>query len=143
MERCQSSTDDGQLITVDARSMRDRFKEATCMPSTSLTYDYNGESRSLLFENEWIRLLLVNLQKDQSHVLIEVELSLPESPFVGNQQESRKILQRSIEYFRYLEKLVEYKFNLTVADRDCLWIASKLVAKDTHDLSFFELLIGP
>lgn len=123
--------------------MRDRFKEATHVPSTSLQYDSNGESRFLLFQDEWIRLLLVRLENDQSRVLIEVELSLPESSSVENQQESRKMLQRSIECLGYLEKLMDHKFTLNVADRDCLWIASKLTTKDIHDLAFFELLIGP
>lgn len=122
--------------------MRDRFKEATLVPSAILKYDSNGESDFLLLENEWIRIHLVRFQKDESRVLIEVELSLPDLPTVENQQESKKILQSSIEYFYYLEKLGDYEFNLSVVERDCIWIANKLIAIHQDDLAFFELLVG-
>jgi hypothetical protein len=111
--------------------------------STSLKYDSDGEAPFLLFENEWIRMHLVRLQEDKAHVLIEVEMSLPESECMENQEDFKKTLQNSIEYFRYMEELSNNRFTLSVVGSDCLWIASILILKDTQDLAFFELLIGP
>jgi hypothetical protein len=142
-ERCQSSAHHGQLRTLDAEGMRDRFREAMFEQLTSLKYDSDGEAPFLLFENEWIRMHLVRFQEDRAHVLIEVEMSLPESGCKENQQDFKRMLQNSIEYFRYMEELSNNRFTLSVVGNDCLWIASILISKDTQDLAFFELLISP
>lgn len=132
---------------MQASELRSKYQELVSAPITITDYNEDGESVSLLFENEWIRILVIR-QNDAPDVTIEVESSLPQKCGTNSsgpkpsKDEIMKILHGALNHLQYLLELGRIGFNLEVISQDCLWTATQIFSKEI-DLSVFEKLCPP
>jgi hypothetical protein len=132
---------------MQASELKNKYRELVSAPVTITEYNEDGESVSLLFENEWVRILVIR-QNDVSDITIEVESSLPQkcgtspSSSKSSKKETKQILLGALNHLQYLQELGEIGFDLEVISQDCLWTASQIFTKEI-DLSVFEKLCPP
>ena len=132
---------------MQASELESKYRELVSTPITITEYNEDGESVSLLFENEWVRILVIR-QNDVSDVTIEVESSLPQkcgtkaSGSKLSKKETKQILLGALDHLQYLQDLGEIGFDLEIISQDCLWTASQIFRNEI-DLSVFEKLCPP
>jgi hypothetical protein len=100
------------------------------------------ESVSVLYQNDWVRILAVRNSDTLGNWRIEVEVSLPTHTEPESEKEMRNFILSYIRHLEYLLGLNEEGLALDVAPRDCLWTAS-IDIEDFPQDSLFKALIPP
>lgn len=107
------------------------------------------ESVSLLFCNDWVRIMIIRESQLPDVCSIEVELSMPAcvidpSPIESESQQGLAVsfFEQMISHLEYLLMLRESGFLLGILSTECVWSAS-LHIQECPDSSFFEMLIPP
>lgn len=86
------------------------------------------ESVSVLFQDDWIRILVVRLSETPDLVTLEIESSLPlhaRNPDGNSEEnsEARDFLKGTIRTLEYFLRLQESGFQLDIIGQDCMWTA--------------------
>lgn len=86
------------------------------------------ESVSVLFQDDWIRILVVRLSEAPELVTLEIESSLPlhaRNPDGNSEEnsEARDFLKGTIRTLEYFLRLQESGFQLDIIGQDCMWTA--------------------
>lgn len=108
-----------------------------------LLKDKNGseEVTALIHRTPWVRILLEHDQQEGDSIFIEVEMSLPESSRM-KEEDSSKLIERLSEHLLYLQKLREVGFELSVIGTGCIYCASKELHETPED-NLFRVLVPP
>jgi hypothetical protein len=81
---------------------------------------------SVVLRTDWVEILLVRTSADPHHLLVEVEISTPNtSPLDEQALATRRMPLNMIVHMEYLLKLLDEGFSLTVIGEEGLWLASK------------------
>ena len=104
-----------------------RFIALMNEPITSESSD-NPEVISTLYQNDWIRILVVRDVDNPKITTIEVESSLPlrikgEPKEVDDVIRTRELLEGMIKALKYLLRLQDTGFSLDIIGQDCMWTA--------------------
>lgn len=110
-------------------------------PIEKLDFNEDEESLSILYENEWLRILLVKYMSTPNQFSIDVEFSMPSIEENSN-FEASLILTICLQYLKYIQRLHKQDFLLEVIGQDWLWIASKSFS-EPPSLEVFKYLIPP
>ncbi len=109
----------------------------------------SGECASMLYNSEWVTILVIRSPKLGEPHSIEVEVSFPicvidpNSSSSGIQQkEAREFTYSTINYLNYLLKLQDSGFTLGIISAEGIWSAV-IEIKEALDESFFEKIIPP
>ncbi len=94
------------------------------VPSNELQFNADDEALLPLYENEWMRMLLIRNRHSDDNTIIDVELSLPSESLEVESCDSYDILEKAIFYLEFLKTLYSNGFTLQLVDRDWLWSAS-------------------
>ncbi len=86
------------------------------------------ESASVLFQDDWIRILVVRISEAPELVTLEIESSLPlhATSLNGSSEENseaRELLKGTIRTLEYFLRLQESGFQLDIIGQDCMWTA--------------------
>ena len=100
------------------------------------------ESISVLWQNDWVRILTVYDSSTSDLWRIEVEVSLPVDKDPESGKDVENFIQHLIRYLEYLLSLADEGLALSVMSRDSLWTAS-LELKDMPQDKVFKALIPP
>jgi hypothetical protein len=107
------------------------------------------ESVSLLFCNDWVRIMIIRDSQLADVCSIEVELSMPScvidpSPTESESQQELAVsfIEKMMSHLEYLLMLRESGFLLGILSTECVWSAS-LHIQERPDCSFFEMIIPP
>jgi hypothetical protein len=107
------------------------------------------ESVSLLFCNDWVRIMIIRDSQLADVCSMEVELSMPSCVIDPSPTESKsqqelavRFIGQMISHLEYLLKLKESGFLLCILSTDCVWSASMDI-QECPGRSFFEMLIPP
>lgn len=126
---------------MDAKEIMQRYKHLSLLHLEELEFNEDGESLSVLYENTWLRILLVRMKETPDRFSIDVEFSMPSAEESDNNK-AAEVLSLSLKYLEYIQNLTRSGFSLEVIGQDWLWIASKSFAENP-DLSLFEQLVPP
>ena len=126
---------------MDAKEMRNRCIQISLAPIEKLNFNEDEESLSILYENVWLRILLVKYKSTPKKFSIDVEFSMPAIE-ESTDTDASFILTLCLQYLEYIKRLHEQGFLLEVIGQDWLWIASK---EFTHApcIDIFEHLVPP
>ncbi len=126
---------------MDGMSILERYKQSMLVPSKDLEFNADDEHLLTLFQDEWLRILLIR-KKDQDHMdTIEVELSLPPDDSSTHFEENADIiLETALRYLNFMKHLSKNGFSLQLVDRDWVWTASIDVNDKSIKNDFFEIL---
>lgn len=86
------------------------------------------EAVSILFQDDWIRILVVRIAEAPELVTLEIESSLPlhaRNPYGKSEENSdaRELLKGTIRTLEYFLRLQESGFELDIIGQDCMWTA--------------------
>ncbi len=113
------------------------------VPSKELEFNADGESLIPLFENEWVRMLLIRNQNSEGQATIEVELSIPHEYSELGDEDAYSLLETALLYLRFMKHLCERGFKLQLVDRDWLWTASIEFDLSKNEDDVLETLVYP
>ena len=125
---------------IQASELKERFTRLVSTPVSVAEYNEDGESVSLLFENDWVRILLIR-QNGDTNVTIEVESSIPKNER-STSDTGKLTLNGALNHLYYLQALGDNGFTLEVIRQDCLWTATKTFGTEI-DIAVFEKLCPP
>ncbi|MFW9974843.1 MAG: hypothetical protein ACFFDQ_06245 [Candidatus Thorarchaeota archaeon] len=100
------------------------------------------ETVSILFQNDWVRILTVCDSDNSEKWRIEVEMSLPSKKNHQYGKDAMKFIQNLIQHLEYLIRLDGEGLTLDVLSRDGLWIAYTEI-EDLPSDDLFRALIPP
>jgi hypothetical protein len=100
------------------------------------------ESITVLWQNDWVRILTVYDSESTDNWRIEVEVSLPSHSDPQSRKDVRNFVQNLISHLEYLLRLDNGGFTLSVMSRDGLWTAYKVIDDIPPD-HLFKVLIPP
>jgi hypothetical protein len=100
------------------------------------------ESISVLYQNDWVRILTVHDTDTIENWRIEVEVSLPSQTDPESGIDVKNFVQSLIRHLEYLLRLDNEGLTLGVMSRDGLWTAYLEVENLPPD-SLFKALIPP
>jgi hypothetical protein len=120
--------------------MSERCEQIINASLEELSFNVDGVSLSELYQDDWIRILIVREKEESNYFTLEIEFSTP-SPERLDVQPSI-LLSQAIEYLKYMQRLEKMGFTLELVDQDWLWSAHR---KFTESPSFklFEQLLPP
>jgi hypothetical protein len=111
--------------------------------------DSVNESVSLLFNNDWVRIMIIRDSQSADVCSIEVEVSVPSCMIDPSSIESESqqelaitFIEQTISHLEYLLKLRELGFLLGILSTDCVWSAT-LEVHECPDRGFFQMLMPP
>ncbi|MFW9767547.1 MAG: hypothetical protein ACFFEM_01900 [Candidatus Thorarchaeota archaeon] len=117
--------------------LKEKFDEAA---SNIKQKDSSEEGSTLILRTPWVRILLDHYHENNT-LSIEVEMSYPED--AGQSvSESSELIDRLQEHIRYLQRLKEVGFELSVIGTGCIYCASKELTGTPED-NLFRALIPP
>jgi hypothetical protein len=125
---------------VQASDLKQRFQHIS-----RTSFADTEELVELLFETEWIRILVVRNRKKPAEFSIEVELALPSrviEPGKAQGDKAHEFVDRTIEHLKYLLQLEEVGLDLGVVSKDGIWSATATMSSAPSN-SFFESLVPP
>lgn len=114
----------------------------------------DGEVIGVLYQSEWLRILLVRGSEEEAGVgtSITVELSLSRcasdsgggstSPDGLSYHDADRFLTDMVRHLEYLRSLAQHGFSLNVIREDCLWAAT-LPTPEPPDKAVFQALVPP
>ena len=114
----------------------------------------DGEVIGVLYQSEWLRILLVRGSEEEAGVgtSITVELSLSRcacgsgggstSPDGLSYHDADRFLTGMVRHLEYLRSLAQHGFSLNVIREDCLWAAT-LPTSEPPDKAVFQALVPP
>jgi len=126
---------------MDAKEMKERFMLLSLVPLDEIEFNEDEESLSVLYENTWLRILLIKLKESPEQFSIDVEFSMPTLEEKSS-TDAYQILTLSLHYLEYIQSLNKMGFSLEVIGQDWLWIASRSFT-ETPNAEIFERLIPP
>ena len=100
------------------------------------------ESISVLYQNDWVRILTVHDADTIENWRIEVEVSLPSQTDPESGIDVKNFVQSLIKHLEYLLRLDNEGLTLGVMSRDGLWTAYLEIENLPPD-SLFKALIPP
>ena len=100
------------------------------------------ESISVLYQNDWVRILTVHDTDMIENWRIEVEVSLPSQTDPESGIDVKNFVQSLIKHLEYLLRLDNEGLTLGVMSRDGLWTAYLEIENLPPD-SLFKALIPP
>lgn len=104
--------------------------------------DESEESVSVLFQNDWVRILTVRDSDTLNRWRIEVEVSLPSQVDSESGKDVKNFIKNLIKHLEYLLCLDDVGLTLGVMFRDGLWTAY-LDIDDLPEDDLFEALVPP
>ncbi|MHA2424494.1 MAG: hypothetical protein ACXAEF_06885 [Candidatus Thorarchaeota archaeon] len=120
------------------RSLKEKFIEAV----SSLTTKSNTEEvTTLIHRTPWVRILLEHDQQGNNSLLLEVEMTFPEDAN-AKEFDPSELIDRLSEHLKYLQKLREVGFELSIIGTGCIYCASKELDATPED-NLFRALIPP
>ncbi len=129
------------MIQVD--KLMETYKEFMSLPMEPVI---DSEVVSLLFQTEWLRVLMVRRNGTPDRIVIDAEISFPvkmNSDFEKNLSDGflRDLVLETIKHLKYLLVLADHGYRLGIIGESCLWTASKqfIQAPTTKD---FEMLLA-
>jgi len=106
--------------------------------STLEDTDSSDEVTTLIHRTPWVRILLEHDQQESDSFSIEVEMSLPESAET-KEVDASDLIDKLTEHLRYLQKLRDVGFELSVIGSGCIYCASKELRETPEDNLFTSL----
>jgi hypothetical protein len=100
------------------------------------------ESISVLYQNDWVRILTVHDMETIENWRIEVEVSLPSQTDPESGIDVKNFVESFIKHLEYLLRLHNEGLTLDVISRDGLWTAYLEVENLPPD-SLFKALLPP
>ncbi len=123
-----------------ASDLRDEYRQAIATPLDISGIDSESGMPSLLFRNDWIRILLVKQSYRSAHSIV-VELSQPDR-IDPAQIKPEFMISTLIIYLQYLLRLDNNGFELEIMQDDILWIATLEISVEPK-MELFEILAPP
>ncbi len=118
--------------------LKQKCEKAMVRPPTS-----DGEETvSVLFQNDWVRILTVCDSDNLEKWRIEVEMSLPSKKNHQYGKDAMKFIQNLIQHLEYLIRLDNEGLSLDIMSRDGLWTAY-IDFDDLPQDSLFKALVPP
>lgn len=109
----------------------------------------SGECLSILFNSEWVTILVTRSPEMDGFCFIEVEVSFPvcaieptPSSSSAKQKEARVFTCALIAHLNYLLRLQDYGFTLGIISTEGIWSAVIEIEK-ALEVPFFETIIPP
>lgn len=104
-----------------------------------------NEAASILFQTDWLRVLMVRKDSTLDIISIDTEISFPvEINFDLSDDTSdaflRNLVLKTIKRFEYLLTLADHGYRLGIIGESCLWTASKDFAHAPTSADFEALL---
>lgn len=109
---------------------------------SNLSLNDNEESVSVLYQNDWVRILAVRDLDISKNWRIEVEVSLPRQTYPESQKNVKHFIHNLIKHLEYLLRLDDERLKLGVMSQDSLWTAFLDFDNLPQD-SLFKALIPP
>lgn len=113
------------------------------VPSKDLEYNADDEVLLPLFENDWLRMLLIRNRHSEDQVVVEIELSLPMESSESSNDNPYEILEMALMYLEFMKRLCDNGFSLQLVDRDWLWTASIDLSRSIEPETIFGILELP
>lgn len=125
-----------------------KYREILSSPVDTRSCE-SGECVSLLFDAEWVKIMIVRSPESTELCSIEIEISLPAciieptllSP-TDTQNEARAFVKSTISHLDYFLRLQDLGFKLGIISDEGIWSAV-LDAKDANIAALFDTLIPP
>ncbi len=125
------------------RSIWNRYNEIMLIPNEELEFNEDEQAVDTLFEDDWIRILLIR-KRNSDEIIIEVELSIPgESSNAVKNSSAHDLLMMTLHRLKFIQKLGDKGFSIQLVDRDWIWSASMELLDSNTSLDFFESLEPP
>lgn len=131
----------------DNDSLLEKYHKLMQVPLSSNDVNDAQESVTALYQDDWVRILLVRQLDNPDEFTIEVESSLPmlvkgEPSMNEGTIIARDLLHGMIRTLEYLLNLEKIGFNLDIIGQDCMWTAYKAFYTDPDD-SVFDAITPP
>jgi len=123
-----------------ASDLREEYRQAIATPLDISGIDSESGMPSLLFRNDWIRILFVKQSNRSAHSIV-VELSQPDR-IDHTQIKPEFMISTLIIYLKYLLRLDNNGFELEIMQDDILWIATLEISVEPK-MALFEILAPP
>jgi len=117
-----------------------KLKEKYIEASSNREGSKGDATTTLLYKNQWVRILLEQDIEETDLNRLEVEVSFPEE-IISDESDSIDFDQFT-EHIKYLQKLRNNGFELSIIGSGCILIASKTL-KETPDDNIFRVLLPP
>jgi len=85
---------------MDIKSIRDRCEEIILASVEDLSFNVDGVSLSELYQDDWIRILIIRDKEQRESYTLEIEFSTPSSDSLGVQP--AVLLSQAIDYLKYM-----------------------------------------
>jgi len=108
-----------------------------------LDFNEDDQALNILYENAWVRILLLRHKNKAEKPIIEVELSIPNECPDDNYSNPYELLLTTLENLNFIKTLCDNGFSLQLVDRDWLWSASIEISESQVDRQFIESLLPP
>ena len=123
-------------MSYDENLIRHRVKELLNSDATSLNTNHNGEYYNIVYETDWVRILLIRNYEDPRYITIDIEITLPNQSIYDelNQDEiakseyqnhMRDTLVSLKKHIDYIVKLQEAGYIIEMFGREFLCSATK------------------
>ena len=117
--------------------------------NSSISYIISFNFLSILFNSEWVTILVTRSPEMDGFCFIEVEVSFPvcaieptPSSSSAKQKEARVFTCALIAHLNYLLRLQDYGFTLGIISTEGIWSAVIEIEK-ALEVPFFETIIPP
>jgi hypothetical protein len=105
-----------------------------------------SEMTSLLFQTDWLRVLMVRKNSTPGAISIDAEISFPvetNSDLRDDRSDTflRNLVLRTIKHLEFLLALANRGYKLGIIGESCLWTASKQFASPPT-MNNFEVLLS-
>ena len=125
-------------MTYDKNLIRHRVEELMNLDLTSLKTNHNGEYYNIVYETDWVRVLLIRSNENPRFLTIDIEITLPNQCIYNelNQDEIAKSEYQNLmketlialkKHIDYIVELQENGFTIEMFGREFLYSASKEV----------------
>ncbi|MFW9954430.1 MAG: hypothetical protein ACFFD3_07740 [Candidatus Thorarchaeota archaeon] len=128
-------------------TLKQKFHEITSKLPTSEDLNDVDEVISTLYQDDWLRILVIRQVENPSLVTIEVESSLPvmahgNPPRNDANPNATALLNGMIRTLEYLLNLQRNHFSLDIIGQDCMWTAYREF-EGQPDEDIFRILTPP
>ncbi len=112
-------------------------------PLSQLCFDGGCEYTGTLFENSWLRILLIRQVKNPEYIRIELELqTCPFDTETKDIDAATAMIQTLILHMQYTSRLVQAGFDSRIIENSCVWSLNKEFNGEV-DEDTLELLLPP
>ena len=128
------------MWVMDIRSIRQRCEQVSLASIEDLEFNVDGVSLTELYQDDWIRILVVREREISEFFTIEIEFSTPTNETTSDNPTF--LLSQAIDYLKYMQNLESIGFTLELVDHDWLWSAYRKFT-EFPGIEFFRHLQPP